>query len=196
MRLLLVASLAVSASTVSLAQGQPTGPVLTLEESVQLALKNNPQHLQVRTNRARAGTSLKSARGAILPSVNSYFGGSYREGRQEQLAGQNFGAASDVISSSAGLSVNMFLSGSTFMGPKQSRANLDAAELDVTGSEQSIRATVIQDYLTVLQAQATAALQDTLLVNVQAQLELALHLSFTRCIVGVIYSSSFRRSTF
>jgi outer membrane protein len=173
MRLVLIAVVAVSAPIVCRGQGPASGPVLTLEESIQLALRNNPQHQMVRSNRARAGNALRSAYGALLPGVSSSFGASWREGRQQFFEGQPFGAASDVVSSNAGVSVGASWSGSTLMGPRQQRALLDASELDLSGSEQSIRAAVVQDYLSVLQAQARAALQDTLLINTQAQLDLA-----------------------
>jgi outer membrane protein len=59
------------------------------------------------------------------------------------------------------------------MAPKQSRANLDAAEADITTSEVSLRNVITAQYLTSLQAQARAVLQDTLVASAQAQLELA-----------------------
>jgi outer membrane protein len=174
MRYFLSALLAVAVTSAAVAQGpSPVGPVLTLEEATQLALKNNPQHLQVRSNRDRAGNSLRTSYGALLPSASSSFSASYREGRQQLFEGTAFGAASDVLSSSAGVNVSLNLSGSTLLGPRQARASLEAADLNVTSSEQLVRMTVAEDYLNVLQAQGQAALQDTLLVNVQAQLDLA-----------------------
>ena len=167
--------LALSAvSSTGQAQTSPaTGPVLTLDEAVALAVRNNPQYLQTTTQRSRAGAALRSAYGAMLPNVSTDFGSQFREGRKQLFAGQAFGSESNILSSSANLSVNAQLSMNALMGPKQSRANLDAADADVTSSASTLRATVVQQYLSALQAQARAVLQDTLLVSTQAQLDLA-----------------------
>ena len=155
------------------AQGPATGPVLTVDEAIRLAVRNNPQFLQSTTNRQRAGAALRSAGGALLPQVRSSFGSSYREGRQQFFAGQAFGSTSDVLSSSADLSVDLSISAATLLARKQQRANLAAAESDVTSAEATLRSTVTTQFLNVLQAQARATLQDTLLRSTQAQLELA-----------------------
>jgi outer membrane protein len=152
---------------------QATGPILTLDEAIALALRNNPVYLQSGTARARAGAQLRSARGALLPNLSTNFSSDYREGRQQLFAGQTFGSESDIVSSGAGINLNAQYSLADFLGPKQSRASLDAAESDVRASAQNLRAQVVTQYLNVLQAQARAQLQDTLLVSAQAQLDLA-----------------------
>lgn len=149
------------------------GPVLTLEEAIQLAVKNNPTYLQSTTGRSRAGAAMRSAYGSLLPTVRTSVGSGYREGRQQFFAGQAFGSTSDVLSSSGDVSVDATYSRATLLGVKQQRANLDAAEADVTSAAATLRANVITQYLNVLQAQARAAFQDTLLVSTQAQLDLA-----------------------
>jgi outer membrane protein len=148
------------------------GPVLTLEEAVQLALRNNPAHLQSTTTRARAGTAMRTAYGSLLPSVRTNFGLSFRAGGTETFAGQQFGAASDQLGSSYGLNVGVGYSAGTFLEPRRASANLSAAEASVNASAQATRARVVNQYLLALEAQARAALADTLLINLQAQLEL------------------------
>lgn len=157
----------------SLAWAQAASPVLTLEEAVQLAIRNNPTYLQSTTGRTRAGAAMRSAYGALLPSVSTSFGSSYREGRPQFFAGQAFGSTSDVLSSSSDLSLQGQLSRQNLLALKQQRANLDASEAEVTGAEATLRGNVITQYLNTLQAQARAAFQDTLVVSTQAQLELA-----------------------
>jgi outer membrane protein len=173
MRLHLRALLALLVAQPLLAQGTGSGPTLTLEEAISLAQRNNPQHLQTTTARRRAGAQLRSAYGQLLPNVDADFGSSYREGRPQFFAGQQIGSNSDVLSSDASVGVGVQLNGATLMGPRQAKANLNAAEADVTSSAQTLRATVVNQYLNVLQAQARAQLQDTLVANTQAQLELA-----------------------
>lgn len=173
MRITFLASTLLVLSAPLAAQSAQPGPVLTIEEAVRLAVRNNPTHQQTLTARSRAGSTLRSSYGALLPQLSTSFGSQFREGRPQFFAGQQFGSASDVISSFADVNVRLDLSGSQVMAPRASRAALDAAELDITSSEQTVRSQVIQQYLIVLQSQSRAVMQETLLVGVQAQLELA-----------------------
>jgi outer membrane protein len=193
----LSAFLLVAASSAALAQGQPsaaqtqsTGPILTLEEAVQLAVRNNPTHLRSVSSRGRAGAQLRSAYGALMPQVSSSFSTSFREGGQEIVGGQQFGSSNDILSSGYSIGINAFYNGAVLMQPRVDRANLSAADADVTSSAASTRAQVVTQYLNVLQAQARAALQDTLLANNQAQLDL----NKAREQVGATTSLEVRRS--
>lgn len=196
MRHALSAFLLVAASSAAFAQTQPTaqtqasGPILTLEEAVQLALRNNPTHLQTLSARERSGASLRSAYGAFLPGVSSSLSGSFRKGGSDVFQGQQFGAASDRLSSSYQIGVSANYSVRSLLQPGVARANLNASEADVTRSAASTRSAVATQYLNVLQAQATAALQDTLLANAQAQLDL----NRAREQVGATTSLEVRRS--
>jgi outer membrane protein len=168
----LASTLLVLAAPLAAQSAQP-GPVLTIDEAVRLAIRNNPTHQQTLTARSRAGSTLRSSYGALLPQLSTSFGSQFREGRPQFFAGQQFGSASDVLSSFADVSLDLRLSGSSVMAPRASRAALDAAESEITSSEQTLRSTVIQQYLTALQSMSRAVLQETLLVGVQAQLDLA-----------------------
>ncbi len=176
MRLFSCALLALAAAGPVLAQQAPAaapGAVLTLDEAIALARRNNPAHLQTRSARERAGAALRSSYGAFLPTIQTSFSGGYREGRPQFFGGQQFGSTSDIVSTDGGINVNAQYNLSTFMQPKVERAQLNAAEADITSSEATLRANVANQYLTALQAQARAELQDTLLANTQAQLDLA-----------------------
>ncbi|MBK8248779.1 MAG: TolC family protein [Gemmatimonadetes bacterium] len=186
-----IASLVLGLSAIGTqAMAQAAGPVLTLQEAVDLAVRNNPTYLQSTTGRTRAGAAVRSAYGNLLPNVNTSFGSSYREGRQQFFAGQAFGSTSDVLSSSSDLNISAQYSRQSFLGIKQQKANLEAAEADVTNAAAQLRMNVITQYLNVLQAQARAAFQDTLLVSTQAQLELAR----ARLQVGAAISLDVRRA--
>lgn len=173
MRRLICTLLLVGTAPLAQAQQATTGPVLPLDEAIRLAIRNNPQFLQTGTARQRAAAALRAANGQLLPSVRTSFGSSYREGRQQFFAGQAFGSTSDVLSSSADLGLDLTLSAASWMSRRQQRANLDASESDISSAEATLRSNVITQYLNVLQAQARATLQDTLLVSTQAALELA-----------------------
>src|SRR5687768_6480046 len=92
MRHALSAFLLAAASTVAPAQGQTGGPILTLDEAVTLAIRNNPTHLRFLTAEDRAGTAVRTAYGAFLPTVGTSFTTSFREGGAEVVSGQQFGS--------------------------------------------------------------------------------------------------------
>jgi len=145
----------------------------TVEQAVALAEQNNPQHLTTLENRSIASAQRRSAYGSFLPNVSAQLGSQYREGLQQLIAGQRFGAASDQISSTYDVNVQAEYGAGTFLSTKQQRANVRAADAAVTGSAQRLRTAVTQQYLNVLQQRARAAMQDTLLESARAQLILA-----------------------
>ncbi|MCU0634519.1 MAG: TolC family protein [Gemmatimonadaceae bacterium] len=146
---------------------------LTLEEAVATALRNSPTYLQTRNELRTASAQSRTAWGAFLPSVNTSSGASFREGRQQVFGGVNFGAANATIGSSIGGSADMQLSmGQLYDARAQSRT-VDATESRIAQSAADLRNTVTGQFLTALQRQAQADLQDTLLANTQAQLDLA-----------------------
>ena len=154
------------------AQVGPTA-TLTLQEAQQLARRNNPALQQTVGAQRTAHAQVRSAYGAFLPNADVNLGSQYREGRQQFVNGIPFGATSATISSSYSMSLQANYNAATFIGPKLQRANARAAEADVASSTEQLRADVSQQYLTVLQQQARATLQDTLLANAQLQLQLA-----------------------
>jgi outer membrane protein len=154
------------------AQTSP-GPSLTLEEALRLARQNNPLYLQAINGRRRAETALRSAYGALLPSANTSLGSSYRQGKPQFFQGVEFGANSDILSSSWGLNLNYTINPGAVAALRTEQALLDAAEYDVTGADQALKATVTQQYILTLQLLERAALQDTLVISNQLQLDLA-----------------------
>jgi len=157
---------------VATAAGQPTA-TLTLEEAQAIARRSNPSLQQTVGAQRTAGAQLRSSYGALLPNADVSFGTQYREGRQQFVNGIPFGATSSTLASSYDLTLTARYNTATFVQPKLQRANLRAAEADVKSQSELLRAQVAQQYLTVLQRQAQAQLQDTLLANAQVQLELA-----------------------
>ena len=178
MRILPFAALAlVSVAPLAQAQTSTTSPsagtVLTLDEAINLARRNNPVYLSQTSNRRTADAAVRSARGALLPSADASFGTRYQQGGQQVFNGLSFSNSSDAVQSSYGLNLNYRVNTATFVTPKAAVANREAVDADITGSSEQLRAAVTQQYLTVLQAQARAALQDTLVNTAESQLELA-----------------------
>lgn len=146
---------------------------LSLEDAIGLAKRNNPAYLQSLNARRRAGNAVRNAYGAFLPTANTSLGASYRQGKPQFFAGVAFGSNSDILSSSWGLNFNFGLSANTFANLRTSQANEDAADSDARTAEQALVSGVTQQYLLVLQTEARAALQDSLVKSTQLQLDLA-----------------------
>jgi outer membrane protein len=178
MRILSFAALALVAFAPVVQAQNPTarpasGALLTLDEAISLARRNNPIFLQQAGNRRTADAAVRSARGALLPSADASFGTRYQQGGQQVFNGLSFSNSSDAVQSSYGLNLNYRVNSATFVTPKAAVANRDAIEADINGSSEQLRAAVTQQYLSVLQAQARSALQDTLVKTTETQLELA-----------------------
>ena len=170
---LAVATAAVAPASVAAQSAPAAGAVITLTDALALARRNNPT-LQSATNARRAAAAaVRSAKGAFLPSVNSSFGGGYREGRQTFFQGQGFGSTNDQLSTDASVNANMQLSLGTLNERRAAQANQNATEADIATAEQRVRNDVTTQYLSALQAQARASLQDTLQATTQTQLQLA-----------------------
>jgi outer membrane protein len=157
------------------AQDRPTtaGPTLTLDEAIALAVRNNPDHLQLVNNERTAAAARRSAYGQLLPSADVRFQSQYRKEGAAPINGVTFATGSDVYQSSYFIGLNYDLSASTFLSPRLESANERAVEADVRGSQESLRANVARQYLQALQSEAQALLQDSLVKSAEAQLQLA-----------------------
>jgi outer membrane protein len=164
--------MAVVALAAQFAQAQTT-TTLTLDEAVGLARRNNPLFQQTANARRSADMAVRAAYANLLPSVDAQLSGRYQVAGQQFFNGIPLSNSSDILQSSYGIGLNYQLNSAVLFAPKLFGAQRDAAEADVTGAAELLRATVTQQYLLVLQSQARAALQDTLLLTTRAQLELA-----------------------
>ena len=174
MRILFALAVAAAAPALQAQATAGTSTALTLDDAISLARRNNPVYLSGANARRTADAAIRSARGGLLPSADASFSSRYQQAGQQVFSGQSFVNSSPTLQSSYSLGVNYRVNRSTFLVPKAALANRDAVEADIVGSAEQLRATVTQQYLTVLQAQARAALQDTLVKTAQAQLDLAM----------------------
>ena len=179
MRTLVFAAFAAALNVPAAARAQDVTPALangaplTLDEAISLARQNNPTYLSVTNNRRTADAAVRSARGAFLPSADASFGSRYQQGGTQVFNGLNFSNSSATLQSSYALNLNYRINSATFVQPKAALANRDAVDADIAGNSEQLRAAVTQQYLTVLQAQARSALQDTLVNTARTQLDLA-----------------------
>src|SRR5439155_23003249 len=100
------------------------------------------------------------------------FGAGFQQGGSNVVQGIEIKAA-DTYTTNYSVSVNYSLSAGALFTPKAVRADRDATVATISGSSEALRSQVTQSYLTALQSEAQAAVQDTLVQTAQAQFDLA-----------------------
>lgn len=151
----------------------PSSTTLTLDEAIAMARQNNPTYLQTTNERRTADAQVRLAYGSLLPSSNAQFYSAYQQGGDIFVQGGSIAVGSDQLQSQYYLGLNYRINAGTLVQPRAARANRVAADADITGAAETLRSTVEQQYITALRAEATAALNDTLVQVQQANLELA-----------------------
>jgi outer membrane protein len=152
-----------------------TGPLLTLTDALRVAQHNNPTFLQSVAARQLAGANTRMAYGQLLPQASANLFGLYQQaGSSAASVSSSFlSANADYMYSQYGIGLNYTLSATTLLTPAYAKASQEAAEADVAGQAETLESGVAQQYVTVLEDQAKAALQDTLVADDQAQLDLS-----------------------
>jgi outer membrane protein len=146
---------------------------LTIDQAIELAQRNNPQLQQVLNTRIGARAAVRSAYGGLLPTADASLLVGRQQGGQQIFGSASLGASSDVNQSNYQIGLIYRISSATLITPSLQRANRDAVEADITGATETLRSNVAQQYLTALQAEASADLQDSLVVAAQQELILA-----------------------
>jgi outer membrane protein len=178
MRSLSFIAVLVIPAQIALAQQSPavtgSGKPLTLDEAISTAHQNNPAFLQVQNGVRTAETTVRQSLAALLPSSQVNFTTRYQQGGTQFFQGAALSSGSaDSRQSSYSLGLNYNISASALFAPRSAHASRNAAEADVTSQAEALRAQVTTQYIATLQAQAQAALQDTLVQTAQGQLDLA-----------------------
>ena len=149
-------------------------PTLTLDQAVALALKNNPDYLQVVDQINPAAARVRSAYGAFIPTAGGTLTGGYLGTGGITVSGvPGLTTASDQLQSSYSIGLNYSLSAATFLAPSLQQHNLNAAHADANGASATLRSNVADAYLLVLVDEANSALQDSLILSNQVQVDLA-----------------------
>jgi len=164
---------AAQASAQSAQVDSTTPATLTLDQAIALARQNNPALQQTLNNRVGARAAVRSAYGALLPSADASLSVQRQQGGEQIFSGTTLGASSDVNQSNYQIGLSYRLNSATLITPSLERANRDAVEADITGATETLRANVEQQYLSALQAEANADLQDSLVVASEQELILA-----------------------
>jgi TolC family type I secretion outer membrane protein len=172
------------------------GRPLTLDECIEIALRNNPQVLNAERQLRISGTSVTRARAGVLPRLDLRLSGSrvnqgivtqlrdtpvsfkvdtlflpvvnlsetevigkavsFRFGaptRYEQREITQPGLSRNSYSAGLSFSQTLFDGGQSWNSIKQARAGYEASESNVSGTRQSVVATVMQWYFQVLKDQ-------------------------------------------
>ncbi|HVX39347.1 MAG TPA: TolC family protein [Gemmatimonadaceae bacterium] len=169
----LVAFLAIPAQVVVAQQTPYTGHALTLDQAVQIAHRNNPAFRQVENNLRNSESQVRQAYAALLPSSSTNFSARYQQAGTQYFQGVPIPGSADTYQSSYAIGLSYNISGAVAFAPRAARANRDAAEADISSQGEALRSQVTSQYITALQQQAQAALQDTLVQTAQGQLDLA-----------------------
>ncbi|MFN2636601.1 MAG: TolC family protein [Gemmatimonadaceae bacterium] len=146
---------------------------LTIEQAIDYARRNNPELQQTLNNRIGARAAVRSAYGALLPTADASLSAQRQQGGAQIFSGTTLGASSDVNQSNYRIGFDYRLNSATLITPSLQRASRDAVEADITGATETLRSNVSQQYLSALQAEANADLQDSLVVASQQELILA-----------------------
>ena len=155
------------------AQGTPVPATLSVEQAVELATANNPSLRQTLNARRSAAAATRTARGQLLPNVNSSAGASWREGRTQLFNGVGFGANANTLGSSANINASLNYGLDVLLQPRAAKASERATDAEADAATQQLRANVTTQYLVALQARARAVLQDTLHESSRLSLDLA-----------------------
>ncbi len=134
--------------------GQQSPRMLTLQEAVDMARRNNPAFLGIENDRPAADWGVRQAYSAFAPTVTANAGGSY------QAKGEiRFGTitldnqATDWVSSRYSVGFNWNLDGRTIFGVANARASRNATEAGIAAAEFDLESAVAAQYMTVLRAQ-------------------------------------------
>jgi outer membrane protein len=150
-----------------------SGSSLSLDDAIATAHRNNPAFLQIQNNLRNSQATVRQAYAALLPSSSASFTTRYQQGGTQLVQGVQLGGSADTRQSSYQLGLNYSVSGAALFAPRAARAGRDAADADIANQAEALRAQVSQQYITALQAQAQASLQDTLVLTATGQLDLA-----------------------
>ncbi|MFZ1684261.1 MAG: TolC family protein [Candidatus Zixiibacteriota bacterium] len=149
---------------------------LTLDDCIDLALKNRASIIAARGNVELSKWSERTALGQFLPHASAsydYLKSQYRSGKVHSPAGDSTVANYDVTAKSMGVgaSINMLLPDAIF---NYTAARIDrfASQLDVIGSEQDLIFAVKEAFYSYLAAEQNYSVQQEAVKRSEEQLKL------------------------
>lgn len=131
-----------------------TTTTLALSDAVAQARQNNPDYRIAQNQVDPAKAAVTNAWGQFIPFLSTSIGGQYQGGSQTVVAGGTF-VVPARSTSQYNIDLNWAVSGPTFYGTSQAKANRRAVEADVMSARIAIDADVVTQYLNGMQAAAT-----------------------------------------
>jgi outer membrane protein len=171
MRPLPIALAAIAVAT-PLAAQQPARPnTLTLDQAIAIAQENNSTFTQTKNARRIANAQVRQAMSSLLPAANARLSSAYQQGGTQVDARGSF-ANPDTYTSSYAFGLSYTIAPNLLFSPKAARAARDASDADVRNGASLLRSQVTTQYIVVLQQEAQAAVQDSLVQSAEGQLDL------------------------
>jgi outer membrane protein TolC len=162
--LVLAALAAIGPASLLLAQDRPFPAVpqsLSLQEAIDLANQYSPVYRQTENNRPPAAWGVRNALASMfLPNLSVRGVVAYSGPGSQNLLTTSFVQPSGTIFSQYSLGLNWSFSGQMLSQLGFKRAQLAAADADITGERMALRAAVVGQYLTVLEKQDDARLTE------------------------------------
>ena len=132
---------------------QPVPATLSLADAISLARQHNPAYRQAIHDRSPAAWGVRNAWTSLwLPTVTASGGVSYAGPGEQNFLTSSFSQSVSTWSSSYSFLLDWTLNGQTLSQPGMRKAQLNAADADLTGAETNLVTGVTQQYVTVLQA--------------------------------------------
>lgn len=147
---------------------------LSLQEALELAQQYSPSYRQVLNDKGPASWGVRNAFAAtLLPSLTATGGLAYAGSGAQTFLAEQFVQPSSTIGSSYSLGVSWQFSGQTLSQPGLARARLSAADAAAAGALMELKAAIVAQYLSTLQAVARVELAELQLRRAEEVLRLA-----------------------
>ncbi len=132
---------------------------LSLQDALELSELYSPTYAQTLNDRGPAAWGVRNAYGSFLPTFNVSSSATYSGAGTQRFATTDFVQPSATIGSSYSVTLNWTLNGNTLLQPGVQKAALSATDASIDASRMTLRSSVVQQYVAVLEAEAQVVLQ-------------------------------------
>ena len=131
-----------------------TPRMLTLDEAIDIARRNNPGYLSTANDEAAADWRVREAYSAFLPTISASAGGAYRASGEVRVGTITLdNQVTDWAQSNYSIDFNWIFNGNTIFGLGNARASRAATEAEIEAAEFNLESLVAVQYMAVLAAQ-------------------------------------------
>jgi outer membrane protein len=155
------------------AHAQEAPATLTLNEAIRLARQNNPLYRQVANDATGADWQVRQAYAQLMPDLSVSGGLSYQMAGTERIGNFQDIPRPAAYGSSYSVSGSLGLSGATFYGMAQAKANRRATDSRIVAAEYQLADDVTRQYLAAKRATDVVKLNEQVLATAKEALKLA-----------------------